>query len=148
MFKAVKGSSWLKVVSLSAMLLCSSSVAMANEEQEITMDRMNDYMSEATHVQGMVTPEQVATTYLGVAAIFDTREEEQYEESHIKGAKHMEWREVIDRLDEIPTDKPVVLYCGTGALAAQAGFALRVLGRTNVVILRGGYEDWVKYKKK
>ncbi|MEG3639651.1 rhodanese-like domain-containing protein [Magnetococcus sp. PR-3] len=118
--------------------------AMEGEERELMIDVMNDYMSESTHTQGMVTPEQVQVSYLGVAQILDTREAEQYEQSHIPDALHMEWREVLDRLDEIATDKPVVLYCGTGALSAQAGFALRVLGYSNVVIMRGGYRDWLK----
>lgn len=36
-------------------------------------------------------------------------------------------------------DRTVALYDGTGALAAQAGFALRLLGYRNVVVLHGGF---------
>ena len=43
---------------------------------------------------------------------------------------------------KIPKDKPVLLYCNTGTLSAQAGFALRVAGYENVRILQGGYAEW------
>ena len=54
---------------------------------------------------------------------------------------------VIDARDraerkQIPRDKPVLLYCNTGTLSAQAGFALRVAGYENVRILQGGYAEW------
>jgi rhodanese-related sulfurtransferase len=40
------------------------------------------------------------------------------------------------------TRQPVLIYCSTGALSAQAGFALRVAGWDNVRILQGGVEEW------
>ncbi|WP_041642705.1 rhodanese-like domain-containing protein [Magnetococcus marinus] len=115
-----------------------------DSEQMAALQVMSSYMDESTHTQGMVTPQQVQASYLGVAQILDTREEAQYEEGHLPGAVPMEWRQVLERRQEIATDKPVLLYCGTGALSAQAGFALRALGYSNVVIMRGGYHDWQK----
>ena len=44
--------------------------------------------------------------------------------------------------DSIPRDKPVLIYCNSGSLSAQAGFALRVAGYENVRILQGGFEEW------
>ena len=41
-----------------------------------------------------------------------------------------------------PKDKPVLIYCNTGTLSAQAGFALRLAGYENVRILQGGYAEW------
>jgi len=43
-----------------------------------------------------------------------------------------EWRE----------DKAVLIYCNTGTLSAQAGFALRLAGYENVRILQGGFAEW------
>jgi 3-mercaptopyruvate sulfurtransferase SseA len=37
----------------------------------------------------------------------------------------------------------VLIYCNTGSLSAQAGFALRVAGWSNVRILQGGYQEWL-----
>ena len=36
----------------------------------------------------------------------------------------------------------MLLYCNTGTLSAQAGFALRVAGYDNVHILQGGFAEW------
>jgi rhodanese-related sulfurtransferase len=52
---------------------------------------------------------------------------------------NIEWRQIPARRDEIPTDKPVVLYCETGLLSSKAQFALRVAGRDYVMVLQGGY---------
>jgi rhodanese-related sulfurtransferase len=43
---------------------------------------------------------------------------------------------------DIPKNKPVLIYCNTGTLSAQAGFALRVSGWENVRILQGGFSEW------
>jgi len=42
----------------------------------------------------------------------------------------------------IPKDKPVLIYCNSGSLSAQAGFALRLAGWDNVRILQGGMDEW------
>lgn len=38
--------------------------------------------------------------------------------------------------------KPVLIYCNTGSLSAQVGFALCVVGWDNVKILQGGLQEW------
>nr|WP_220443970.1 rhodanese-like domain-containing protein [Pararhodobacter zhoushanensis] len=35
-----------------------------------------------------------------------------------------------------------ILFCNTGSLSAQAAFALRVAGRSNVVVMQTGYPGW------
>jgi rhodanese-related sulfurtransferase len=36
-----------------------------------------------------------------------------------------------------------ILYCETGIQSAQAVFALRVAGRSNALVLQGGYQGWL-----
>jgi rhodanese-related sulfurtransferase len=54
----------------------------------------------------------------------------------------MDWRTVLANRDQIPRDRPVIIYCNTGSLSAQAGFAMRVAGWDNLRILQGGMEEW------
>ncbi len=129
---------------LTLALIAAPPWASADEDQDVIKDAIADYMLESTHVAGIITQEQFEADYARTALIIDTREAAQFEAEHIPGAMHMEWRETMDRIDEIPKGRPVVLYDGTGALAAQAGFALRLLGYRNVVILRGGFLEWKK----
>lgn len=50
-----------------------------------------------------------------------------------------------EHLDKIPTDKPVMIICKSGARAAVVGTALRSLGFDNVQILKGGFEGLTAY---
>lgn len=43
---------------------------------------------------------------------------------------------------EFRTDRPIILYCGSGGRAALAGKTLKDLGFTDVRNL-GGFKDWV-----
>jgi rhodanese-related sulfurtransferase len=54
----------------------------------------------------------------------------------------MDWRQVLSKRSTIPKNKSVLIYCNSGSLSAQAGFALRVAGWDNVKILQGGIEEW------
>ena len=58
------------------------------------------------------------------------------------GAINLEWRQVLAKSSQISKNKSVLIYCNTGSLSAQAGFALRVAGWDNVRILQGGMEEW------
>jgi rhodanese-related sulfurtransferase len=48
-------------------------------------------------------------------------------------------------LDRIPTDKPVMIICKSGARATVAGTALRHIGFDNVYILKGGFQALSSY---
>ena len=51
---------------------------------------------------------------------------------------------IDDRAADLPPDTgtPVAVYCKTGRMSAIAGAALRQLGYTDVVELRGGMDAW------
>ena len=74
----------------------------------------------------------------------DTRDIEQFEKQTIPGAMHIEWRQVLERMDDIPTDQKVIVFCNTGSLSAQAAFALRVAGFDNVVVMQSGFLGWLE----
>jgi rhodanese-related sulfurtransferase len=50
-----------------------------------------------------------------------------------------------DKLALIPTDKPVVIVCKSGARAAAIGTSLRHVGFDNVHILKGGFQALADY---
>jgi rhodanese-related sulfurtransferase len=74
--------------------------------------------------------------------VIDARDKDQFNKEHIPGAVNIEWRRALAERSRIPKDKPVLLYCNSGSLSAQAGFALRVAGYENVRILQGGFSEW------
>ncbi|MEW8470286.1 MAG: rhodanese-like domain-containing protein, partial [Candidatus Thiodiazotropha sp.] len=91
---------------------------------------------------GTLFAQQIPAEDWGNFFIVDTRSAAQYEKRHIPGAVHIEWRQILARRSELPRDRPVLVYCNTGSLSAQAGFALRLAGFENVSILQGGIREW------
>lgn len=109
---------------------------------EAAIEAMQEYMEFSEYEAGIILPQQIDRYVFENVIFIDTRDAEQFEAATIPGALNIEWRQVLERIDEIPTDKKVVLFCNTGSLSAQAAFALRVAGRENVVVLQTGFTGW------
>ncbi|GAB4231349.1 MAG: hypothetical protein Tsb0032_37600 [Kiloniellaceae bacterium] len=110
--------------------------------QETAVEAMQEYMEFSNYEAGIILPQQITREIFDSGLFVDTRDAAQFEEGTIPGAVNIEWREVLGRIDEIPADKKVILFCNTGTLSAQAAFALRVAGRENVLVLQTGFLGW------
>lgn len=120
-----------------ALALLGSPAACEEVEEAIL-----GYMDFAPYEAGIILPAQITPELLPQVHFIDTRDAAQFEAGHIEGAVNIDWRQIPARLDALPGDGLVVLYCNTGSLSAQATFAARVLGRDNVLVLQGGYLGW------
>ena len=80
--------------------------------------------------------------------ILDVRTVEEYEAGHIQGAINIHFREITDRLDEIPrsVDGTIVVYCERGIRANVAEETLRAAGFETVLNLEGDMVAWRKQK--
>lgn len=112
--------------------------------QDAAVEAMQEYLMFQDYESGIILPQQIDQTVFETALFVDTRDAAQYAEATIPGAVNIEWREVLDRIDEIPEDRITILFCNTGSLSAQATFALRVAGRTNVTVMQTGFTGWQK----
>lgn len=110
--------------------------------QDVAVEAMQEYMMFSEYEAGIILPQQLDQTVFETALFIDTRDAGQFEEGTIPGAINIEWREVLDRIDEVPEDRMTILFCNTGSLSAQAAFALRVAGRSNVVVMQTGFTGW------
>ena len=131
-----------KMQSFLALGLAISMAAPALAQQDAAIEAMQDYLMFAEETAGIILPQQIDQTVFHAALFVDTRSAVQHPEATIPGAVHIEWREVLDRIDEIPEDRMTILFCNTGARSSQATFALRVAGRTNVVVMQSGFDGW------
>jgi rhodanese-related sulfurtransferase len=122
-------------------LLCMVMPAMANDKTKL-MDEMSGYLEFVDYGGGTIFPEQIPKTEYSKMLVIDARDAAQFSKEHIPGAVNIEWRQVLAKSSQIPKNKPVLIYCNTGSLSAQAGFALRVSGWENVRILQGGFAEW------
>lgn len=71
--------------------------------------------------------------------LLDVRPKEAYEVEHISGAINIPLEEIRQRLDEIPRDKPVYIYCTVGLRGYLSSNILRQNGFEDVRNLIGGY---------
>ena len=122
-------------------LLVAVSPAIANDKAKL-IDELSGYLEFVDYGGGTIFPEQIPRGEYAKMMIIDARDAAQYGKEHIPGAVNIEWRQVLAKSADIPKNKPVLIYCNTGTLSAQAGFALRVSGWENVKILQGGFAEW------
>ncbi len=101
-----------------------------------------DHFAFESYSDGSVRPEQITPDLWDRFVIVDTRDTGKYKENHIPGAIHVEWRTVLDNRDRLPKDEPLLLYCNTSSLSAQAALALKLVGYDNVKVLAGGFDAW------
>jgi len=77
--------------------------------------------------------------------LIDLRPKDAYDEGHIDTATHVPLPDLFDNgtLDELPTDRSIVVYSNGTADAAQAVVVLRCAGLKAYSLL-GGYNFWQK----
>lgn len=106
------------------------------------IDEMEGYLEFVDYGGGVIFAEQIPKDEWPRMMVIDARDAAQFAKWHIPGAVNIDWRQVLAKRSSIPKNKPVLIYCNTGSLSAQAGFALRVAGWDNVKILQGGLQEW------
>jgi thiosulfate/3-mercaptopyruvate sulfurtransferase len=101
--------------------------------------------------------------------LIDSREERRYlglEEpidpvaGHIPGAINVFWKESLNeegqwksgaeqkqRFTQIPTDKELIVYCGSGVTACPNVVALKEAGFNDVKLYAGSWSDWISYSE-
>lgn len=76
--------------------------------------------------------------------VVDVRNDAEWAAGHIPSATHISLGTIGDRINEIPTGKPIVVQCAAGARSSIAASILKSRGLDNVVNLVGGMGEWRK----
>ena len=80
--------------------------------------------------------------------LLDVRTPEEFNESHISGAKNIDWYDdnfITDAVKELDKSKPVAVYCRSGKRSAAAAEKLTEKGY-RVTNLEGGILAWNEAK--
>lgn len=121
----------------------------------IGLDRIGGYLGSAAIAtwaaegRKLGTQAEITTAELerllksGAAAVIDVRGSAEWEAFHIPGVPNIPLGYLTERLDEVPTEGPVVLHCQTGWRSAIGASLLQARGRSNVISLMGGIQAWV-----
>ncbi len=132
-----------KLLTISLFALSAGVASLpAHADDKATIDAMEGYFEFVDYGGATIFPEQIPKDDWKKFFVIDARDAGQYRKGHIPGAHNIEWRQVLAKRNEIPKDKPVLIYCNQGTLSAQAGLALRLAGYENVRILQGGMSEW------
>jgi rhodanese-related sulfurtransferase len=93
-----------------------------------------------------VAPNDAVRLVNAGALVVDVRDAKSYEAGHIIDARSIPAAEVADKAESLKKfkEKPIVVYCDSGASSAIAAKALQGLGFSKVVSLRGGLQSWLQ----
>ena len=89
----------------------------------------------------------LATADLSGIHLLDVRTDAEVSRGVIAGSIHLPLHLLPMRADEIPQDKPVIIYCNSGARSAQACAFMAAKGHTNMHNLSGGIMAWARSGK-
>jgi rhodanese-related sulfurtransferase len=77
------------------------------------------------------------------APLIDVRMPDEYEQAHVPGARLIPLPDVVERIDEVPTDGTVYVICAGGGRSAKAVQHFLTLG-IDAVNVAGGTKAWVE----
>jgi len=100
---------------------------MQSHYETLQPDQAKEYLE--THKEGEFT-------------LLDVREDWEYEEFRIPGAKHIPLSQLGDRVAEVAKDKPVLAYCRAGGRSAAAASLLKGQDFSAVYNIMGGVDAW------
>jgi hydroxyacylglutathione hydrolase len=74
--------------------------------------------------------------------ILDVRQPAEWSDGHVPGAHYISGGDLPQRSDDVPKDRPVAIYCGTGYRSSVAASLLRRNGHREVYNVIGGFSAW------
>ncbi len=75
------------------------------------------------------------------AEVLDVRRQEEWDQKHIPGARHIPYVRLLDHLDELPRDKTLLVHCQSGIRSAVASALLAAHGFC-VAYVDDEFENW------
>src|SRR4051812_8659141 len=127
--------------------------ALVRELSLIGVDRVTGWADSAivnawrsggrqlNHVRTIASRELAA---LDEPFVIDVRAESEWNSGHIPGARHIFLADLVDAVDELPRDRPLVVACQGGSRSSIGTSLLRARGFENVINFSGGFAEWQK----
>lgn len=132
----------MRVVLLLFIVFASSLVSAHHSYREAA----NEYLEFTERKAGIITPQQLNQIDLSSVYLLNVNAENQYNEGmSLPGSTHMDWRDVLKRIDELPRDKTIVVYCNTMLYSSRAQLLLKIDGLDNILLLQGGLNHYKSY---
>ncbi|WP_248395906.1 MULTISPECIES: rhodanese-like domain-containing protein [unclassified Bizionia] len=80
----------------------------------------------------------------GKVQLVDVRTPNEYNSGHIKNAKNIDFfaTSFESQFEKLNKEKPLYIYCRSGARSRKAASKLSAMGFTEIYDLKGGYLNW------
>ncbi len=98
--------------------------------------------SQTGQASSSVTVKKASELFAEGAYLLDVREPEEWNEAHVDGAVLIPLEELPGRVDELPTDRDILIICRSGNRSAEARDFLRQAGIMNTISVSGGLNAW------
>lgn len=79
----------------------------------------------------------------GEITLLDVRGASEFAAGHIPGAINIPVGYLPRDINDLPANKPVIVYCQSGMRASIASSVLQNLGRTNIATYMGSFDEWL-----
>ncbi len=89
-----------------------------------------------------LTPEEAGQLLGDGVCVVDVRWDSEREKGYVPGSIHLPLGYLEEHLEEIPTDKPLLVYCASGTRSAIASSILAGRTRAPVMDIKGGFDAW------
>jgi hydroxyacylglutathione hydrolase len=90
----------------------------------------------------VVAVEELEAVIAAGAELIDVREQDERHDGYIPGSRNISYRLLALSDADVPTDRPVVTICSSGARAAVAASILAARGVDARPVVHGGVPDW------
>ncbi len=80
----------------------------------------------------------------GEVFILDVRTQEEYNAGHIRNSTLIPVQDLSKRLNEVPRNREILVYCRTGGRSTAASEILVNNGFTQIYNMKGGITEWTK----
>jgi rhodanese-related sulfurtransferase len=122
-------------------------VGSDNATGYLNVDRGGEFpaeLSDLVQASTRVTPTELDGLLAEDAVVLvDIRNPGEVEQGRIPGSVNIPLAQLRNRLDMLPTDRPIVVHCAGGWRSSVAASLLRAQGFDNVWDLAGGYNAWL-----
>ena len=127
---------------LDELLIALRSIGIDNVVAYADADKV---VAEATEVDSYKNISPVEANKLLAndnVAMLDVRNLTEYNAGNVEGSQHIMVGTLKNRLDEVPTDKKLLVLCQAGGRSAIATAILKANGFDDVLNVSGGYNNW------
>ena len=103
-----------------------------------------DLLREARATVREINPAEAAAAAQNGATIIDVREDSEWEQGYVAGAKHLSKSYIEQDIEALQPDHdaPIVLYCAGGIRSLFAAQTLVEMGYANALSMSGGFQAW------